>query len=87
MVRRLGRRSGFVAPLKQVAQHTVSNYCAIHKYALACRTLPLELKSVFDFIVKAVNFIRGRAVNFRLCKAFCEDLGKEPQYLLFHAEV
>ena len=24
-------RSGFVAPLKQVAPHIVSNYCAIHK--------------------------------------------------------
>ena len=33
----IGRRSGFVALMKQVAPHTVSNHCAIHKYALACR--------------------------------------------------
>ena len=26
-------------------------------------TLPLELKSVLDSVVKAVNFIRGRAMN------------------------
>ena len=83
----IGHRSGFVAPLKQVAPHIVSNHCAIHKYAIARRTLPLELKSVFDSVVKAVNFIRGRAVNFRSLKAFCDDLGKEHQYLLFHAEV
>ena len=31
-----------------------------------------------------MNFIRGRTVNF---KAFCDDLGKEHQYLLFHTEV
>ena len=63
-------RSGFVALMKQIAPHIVSNCCTIHKYALVCETLPLELKSVLDFIVKAVNFIRGRAVNSRLFKAF-----------------
>ena len=72
-------RSGFVAPMKQVAPHIVSNHCAIHNYALACMTLSLELKSVLDSVVKAVNFICGRAMNFRLFKAFCDDLGKEHQ--------
>ena len=79
--------SGFVVPLKQVAPHIVSNHCAIHKYALACKTLRLELKSVLDSVVKAVNFIRGRTMNFRLFKAFCDDLQKENQCLLFHIEV
>ena len=50
-------------------------------------TFHLELKSVLDSVVKAVNFIRGRAVNSRLFKAFCDDLGKEHQYLLFHTEM
>ena len=49
--------------MKQVAPHIVSNHCVIHKYALACKTLPLELKSVLDFGVMAVNFFRGRDVN------------------------
>ena len=44
----IGHRSGFVALIKQVAPHIVSNHCAIHKYALACKTLPLELKSILD---------------------------------------
>ena len=83
----IGHRSGFVAQMKQLASHIVSNHCAIHKYALACKALPLELKSVLNSVVKAVNFIRGRAVNFRLFKAFCDDLGKEHQHLLFHTEV
>ena len=59
----IGHRSGFVALMKQVAPRIVSNHCAIHKYALACKTLPLELKNDLDSAVKAVNFIRGRAVN------------------------
>ena len=83
----MGHRSGFVAPLKQVAPHIVSNYCAIHKYALACKTLALKLKGVLDSVVKAVNFICGRVVNSRLFKAFCDGLEKEHQYLLFHTEV
>ena len=58
-------RSGFAAPMKQVAPHIVSNHCAIHKYALACKTLPLDLKRVLDSVVKAVNFIRGRALKLR----------------------
>ena len=53
----IGHRSGFVALIKQVVPHTVSSHCTIHKYALACKTLPLELKSVLDSVVEAVNFI------------------------------
>ena len=63
--------------MKQVAPHIVSNHCAIHKYALACKTLPLELESVLDSVVKAVDFIRDSGVNSRLFKTFCDDLGKE----------
>ena len=81
------QQSGFVAQMKQVAPHIVSNHCAIHKYALACKTLPLKLKSVLDSVIKAVNFIRGIAVNSRLFRAFCDDFGKEHQYLPFYTEV
>ena len=59
----IGHRSGFVDLMKQVAPHIISTHCAIHNYALACKTLPLELKSVLDSAVKAMNLIRGRAVN------------------------
>ena len=38
------------------------------------KTLPLTLKNVMDSCVKIVNFIRGRANNHRLFKAFCSDL-------------
>ena len=70
----IGHRSGFVALMKQVASYTVSNHCVIYKYVVACKTLCLELESVLDSVIKAVNFIRGRAMNFQLFKAFCDDL-------------
>ena len=63
--------------MKQVAPHIVSNHCAIYKYALACKTVLLESKSVLDSVAMAVNFIRGKALNSRLFKAFCDNLGKE----------
>ena len=56
-------------------------------------TVPLELKSVLDSVVKAVNFIRGRAVNSRLFKAMAlaleksNGLEKEHQHLRFHTEM
>ena len=73
----IGNLSGFVALMKQVVPHIVSNHCAIDKYTLACVTLLLELKSVLDSVEKAVNIICGRAVNSRLFKAFCNDVGKD----------
>ena len=56
----VGHRSGFVALMKQVALHIVSNHYAILKYTLACKTFPLELKGVLDSVVRNVNFILGR---------------------------
>ena len=38
----IGHRSSFVALMKQVAPHIVSNRCDIHEYSLACRTLLLN---------------------------------------------
>ena len=73
----IGHRYGFVAIMKQIAPHIVSNHCAIHRYALARETFPLELKSVLDSVVKAANFIRSRTVNSPVFKAFCDDLGTE----------
>ena len=89
----IGHQCGFVALMKQVDPHIVSNHCAIYKYGIACEAFPLELISVLDFVVKAVNVIRGRAMNSQLFKAFCDDLGKDHQYdvfcddLLFHTKV
>ena len=46
--------------MKQVALHIVSNHHVIRKYPSACKTLPLEFKSVLDSVVRAVNlFVAG----------------------------
>ena len=80
-------RIDVVALMKQVAPHVISRHCAIRKYTLSCQTLPIELKSVLDHVVKSVNFVGGRAANCQFFKAFYDNLTYKYQYLLFHFEV
>ncbi|XP_029654749.1 protein ZBED8-like [Octopus sinensis] len=47
----LGHRSGCIALVKDVASHIIATHCAIHKYALAVKTMPQELKIVLDSTV------------------------------------
>jgi hypothetical protein len=40
-----------------------------------------------DTAVQAVNFIRSRALNHRLFKIFCQEVGAAHEVLLYHTEV
>ena len=59
----------------------------LHKHALAAKTLPLTLKEVLSDCVKVVKFVRNRAINHRILKALCWDLGSDYEVLLYHSEV
>jgi hypothetical protein len=47
----------------------------------------LQDKSAMDTAVQAVNFIWSRALNHRLFKIFCEEVGAAHEVLLYHTEV
>jgi hypothetical protein len=81
----LGKKSGFGA-LVQVPQVVVI-HCFLHRHALASKTLSPRLKSAMDTAVQAVNFIRSRALNHRLFKIFCQEVGAAQEVLLYHTEV
>ena len=83
----MGVRSGFTALVKQKAPHVITTHCFLHRHALAAKTLPENLKIVLQKVVEAVNFIRSRALNHRLFKAFCDEMGSEHSILLLHTEV
>ena len=83
----MGVKSGFTSLVKKKAPHVISTHCVLHRYALASKTLPPTLKIVMDKIIQTVNFIRARALNHRLFKAFCEEMGSEHSVLLLHTEV
>jgi len=61
-----GRKSGVVAPVKQVAPHIASTHCMIHREALATKDMNEDLAYVFSTCVKIVNFIKARPLNHRL---------------------
>ncbi|XP_059097468.1 protein FAM200C-like [Tigriopus californicus] len=83
----IGKISGFVAIVKEKAPHVLTTHCVLHRQALASKTLPKILKEAMGIVVQTVNFIRGRALNQRLFKKFCDEIGAEHGVLLYHTEV
>ena len=61
----LGCKSGFVH-LKNPNPNVIVIHCKLHLHALMSKTLPDNLKEVMDSVVYIVNFIRGRATNYRV---------------------
>ncbi|XP_042222775.1 protein ZBED8-like [Homarus americanus] len=83
----LGNTSGFAALVKKEAPQVIVTHCFLHRHALASKTLPAILKEVLSTGVKVVNFIRARAVDHRVFKRFCQEMGAEYEVLLYHTEV
>ena len=59
----------------------------IHRYALASKTLPTSFMSVLDTVVKMLNCVKGSALNSRLFKQLCQEMGSEHETLLFYTQV
>ena len=83
----LGNKSGFAALVKKEAPNENVTRCMLHGYALATKTLPPNLKEVLSVCEKVINFVRTRAINHRMFKAFCQDLESDHEVLLYHSGV
>ena len=83
----LGQKSGITALLRKEAPQVIVTRCFLHNYALASKTLPTNLKEILCSSVKIVNFIRARALNHRIFKKLCQEMGVEHEVLLYHTEV
>ncbi|XP_068122103.1 zinc finger MYM-type protein 6-like [Hyperolius riggenbachi] len=83
----VGRKSGLVSRLKALNPSIKWNHCIIHLQALASKRLSRELSCVLDVAVKTVNFIKARALNSRLFRALCRDMGADHITVLLHTEV
>ena len=84
---RLGQKSGFRACVMEVAPHVKFLHCMIHRFALSCKVLPAEFFDVLSLVIKMVNNVKGSALNSRLFKILCGDLGADHSVLLFHSNV
>ena len=83
----LGQKSSFRARVMKVAPHVKFLHCMIHRFALSCKVLLAEFIDVLSLVIKMVNNVKGNALNSRLFKILCEDLGADHSVLLFHSNV
>ncbi|KYO43319.1 SCAN domain-containing protein 3-like [Alligator mississippiensis] len=83
----VGRRSGLVARLRAINPSIKWNHCIIYRQALAAKRLNEDLNSVLGTAVKPVNFLKARALNSRLFRSLCHDMGSEHTTVLLHTEV
>ena len=59
----------------------------IHRYALACKTLPSALKNVLSSVVKIFNFVKNCATTSCLFKQLGRKLNSDHETLLFYPAV
>jgi hypothetical protein len=82
-----GKHSGVVTKILQVAPQAKFIHCSIHREALACKSMPTNLRGVLDQSVKVVNFIKSRALNSRMFTILCNEMGSDHSKLLLQSEV
>ncbi|XP_071053350.1 zinc finger BED domain-containing protein 5-like [Onthophagus taurus] len=83
----IGAKSGFIARLKEQMPNACWMHCFLHRQALAAKTLPQEYSQVLNIIINIVNSIKGKALQTRLFRIICEDMGALHRNLLYHTEV
>ncbi|CAH1102132.1 unnamed protein product [Psylliodes chrysocephalus] len=82
-----GSKTGFKAKVTEIAPHVGFVHCMIHREALAAKHLQPDVNKVLEQVVTIINFIKARALNSRLFKIMCREMGSEYENLLLHTEV
>jgi len=82
-----GKNKGLVSRIISKYPFIKSNHCIIHRQALASKSINEKLNETLKSVVKIVNFIKSKALNSRLFKVLCEEMGSEYKNLLLHTEI
>ncbi|XP_076343408.1 protein FAM200B-like [Tachypleus tridentatus] len=83
----MGRNRGLRGLIQAVNPEISVDHCIIHRYSLGSKSLPGNLKLVFEDVLKIVNFIKSRDVNSRIFRELCKEMGEQYQVLLYHTDV
>jgi hypothetical protein len=51
------------------------------------KTIPVELRSVLDSVVKIFNYVKSRALKTRLLKQMCQEVGCRHDTLVLHTDI
>ena len=79
--------SGYEALVKQKSPDIIGTCCTIHRHALIVKTIADELKSVLCEVIRAVNLIKGSALNSCLFTELCKGSDSECEALLLHSHI
>jgi len=82
-----GKHVGLIKLVKDIVPSLKWTHCIIHREALASKKMPKTLTDVLAQIVKIVNYIKSNALNSRLFKTLCLEMGSFHESLLLHTEV
>ncbi|VVC24878.1 Ribonuclease H-like domain [Cinara cedri] len=82
-----GKHVGLIKLVKDIVPSLKWTHCIIHREALASKQMPKILTDVLAQIVKIINYIKSNALNSRLFKILCSEMGSFHESLLLHTEV
>ncbi|XP_029655940.1 zinc finger BED domain-containing protein 5-like [Octopus sinensis] len=80
----LGCNSGFRGRVQSVNPNVKHLHCMLHRYVLAVKTMPLELKNVLDDVIKIVNHIKKSPLNSRIFIQFVKNLVQMRRFYYIH---
>ncbi|KAF2364844.1 hypothetical protein FHG87_004402 [Trinorchestia longiramus] len=83
----MGGHRGLRGLIQAVNPEISVDHCIIHRYSLGSKSLPDNLKLVFENVLKIVNFIKSRDVNSHIFKELCKEMGEKYEVLLNHTDV
>ena len=83
----LGRHQGFIKYLKKAVPGVLTVHCVIHRQNLVAKNTSDRFHHSLSTVLKAVNTIKARALNFRLFRQLCAENDEEFEQLLLHTEV
>ena len=82
-----GRHFGLQALVREKAPKAVWTHCMIHRQALASSSLPEELSTVLNTVIRSVNYIKNSPLKARLFAKLCDSMDAEHTGLLYYCAV
>ncbi|KOC60752.1 SCAN domain-containing protein 3 [Habropoda laboriosa] len=83
----MGNKKGFISCVKRQNPNIEITHCCIHREALMIKNLPTELLQTMNQCITIINIIKSRALNSRIFKLICAEMGSDYESLLFYTEV
>ena len=83
----MGKHFGVVKRILERAPSATWNHCFLDSGALSAKDMVTELHATLHNVIKCVNYVKKSSTKTRCLQAFCRDMGREHQQVLYHAEV